>query len=230
MSPPAVSPAAAETRVYVWQWPVRLIHWTLVITIIALAITGFYIADPFVAAPGEARERFVMGWMRHIHFWSAIGFVAAIFARMIWFFIGNAYARWDQMLPVRRERQRGLLKMGKFYANPVGQPPEYVGHNPLAGLSYVAFYGLSLAMMATGFALYSVSAGVDSPMRFFRFLLPILGGAQTARWLHHAVMWLMFAFAMFHIYAVIFVSRKEQNGTLESIFSGFKIVKKAHHG
>lgn len=217
-------------RVYVWQWPVRLVHWVLVITIVALAITGFYIADPFVSAPGDPGDHAIMSWMRHVHFWAAIAFTAAVFARFAGMFLGNRYARWNQLVPADRKRLRGLFEMIRFYAFPVGKRPDYAGHNPLAGLSYIGFYLLSTALILTGFAMYSVSASIDSPMRWLGFLLPIFGGAQTARWLHHALMWAVFAFVMFHVYAAVFVSRVEKNGTIESIFSGFKFVRRGGHG
>jgi Ni/Fe-hydrogenase 1 B-type cytochrome subunit len=217
-------------RVYVWQWPVRLIHWALVITIVALSITGFYIADPFVATQGPTSEYGVMSWMRHVHFWAAMIFAAAVFARVAWMFLGNQYASWKEIVPASKKRLRGLYEMIRFYAFPAGRRPEYTGHNPLAGLSYVGFYLIAILLIVSGFAMYSVSAAVDSPMRWFRFLLPIFGGAQTARWLHHALMWVVFAFAMFHVYAAVFVSRVEKNGTVESIVTGFKFVRRGGHG
>ncbi len=33
--------------VYVWELPVRLVHWGLVITLVVLTITGSYMHDPF---------------------------------------------------------------------------------------------------------------------------------------------------------------------------------------
>ena len=34
--------------VYVWQYPLRLVHWGLVISIGVLSVTGYYIHDPFI--------------------------------------------------------------------------------------------------------------------------------------------------------------------------------------
>jgi Ni/Fe-hydrogenase 1 B-type cytochrome subunit len=79
-------------------------------------------------------------------------------------------------------------------------------------------------MIATGFALYSASARVGSPMRLFQFLVPLFGGLQPARWIHHVVMWLLLGFMVHHVYSGILMSQVEANGTMESIFSGYKFV------
>ena len=40
-----VGPAIA---VYVWQYPLRLVHWGLVLCIGVLSFTGYYIHNPFI--------------------------------------------------------------------------------------------------------------------------------------------------------------------------------------
>ena len=44
---------------YVWQYPLRLFHWGLVISIGVLAFTGYYIHDPFIV--GQIQHPFLMG-------------------------------------------------------------------------------------------------------------------------------------------------------------------------
>ena len=39
---------ARPSRVYVWQYPLRLVHWGIVISIGVLSFTGYYIHDPFI--------------------------------------------------------------------------------------------------------------------------------------------------------------------------------------
>jgi Ni/Fe-hydrogenase 1 B-type cytochrome subunit len=207
-------------RVYVWDAVLRTVHWTLFLTIATLTVTGFYVADPFASGPN------VMRWMRLIHFIGAILFSLAISTRLIWMFTGTRTARWNQLIPTSRARLRELFTMVKYYAWPVGAPPGHDGHNPLAGLSYVGFYLLCLALMATGFALYAPGAHVDSPMRWFGFLLPLLGGMQTARWLHHILMWGVLLFTMLHVYLAIFNARTARNGIIDSIVSGFRFARR----
>jgi Ni/Fe-hydrogenase 1 B-type cytochrome subunit len=48
-----VGPAIA---VYVWQYPLRLVHWGLVISIGVLSFTGYYIHNPFIVGQTKIRS------------------------------------------------------------------------------------------------------------------------------------------------------------------------------
>lgn len=215
-------------RVYVWELPVRITHWLIVGSIVVLGATGFYISFPVIVVSGPATEHFVMGWMRTMHFYAALGFTLAVLSRILWMFLGNAYARWDQFVPVSRDRWRGLWPTLKFYLFGSRRPPAFVGHNPLAGLAYSAVFGLYSLAIVTGFALYAASAHVASPMRVFAFLVPLVGGLQMARFIHHIILWLLVGFAIHHVYSAVLVSVVEANATVESIVSGYKFVPRAH--
>jgi Ni/Fe-hydrogenase 1 B-type cytochrome subunit len=222
----AAPPHRSDTdlvRVYVWQWPVRLTHWVIALSIAVLSVTGIYIGRPFLVVSGEARFHFVMGTIKVIHFYAAIAFTLAVVSRVIWMFVGNTYARWDKFIPVGR-RRRGIVGTVKFYLFALRKPPGFVGHNPLAGMVYTIVFFLYGTMIATGLAMYSASARVDSPFRFFQFLVPLCGGLQSAHWIHHVVMWLILGFAVHHVYSAIYMSQVEANATVESIFSGYKFV------
>lgn len=209
-------------RYYAWEIPVRLTHWLIFASVMVLAATGIYMGRPFIVVPGEARFSFVMGTMRAIHFYAAIVFCCSVLARLIWMFTGNYFAKWHQFIPATRERRRELYHVLRFYLFLDRQIPACGGHNALAGLAYTAVYFLYMVEIVTGLALYSVSAHVDSPLRSLGFLLPILGGAQTARLIHHVVMWLILAFAVHHVYSAWMVTTEERNATLDSIFSGYR--------
>jgi Ni/Fe-hydrogenase 1 B-type cytochrome subunit len=138
-------------------------------------------------------------------------------------FLGPRRSGWRQFVPVSKRRRQGLISTFLFYVFARPKPPETVGHNPLAGLTYVAVFVLYLVMIATGFALYSVSAH-GSYMKMWDFLLPLLGGPQGARWIHHVVMWLLIGFVVHHVFSALLTSRVEKNGVLDSIFSGYKFL------
>ena len=93
-----------------------------------------------------------------------------------------------------------------------------------AGFTYTFVFLLFFVMITTGLALYNVNAPVGSPFRAFHFLLPLWGGAQTARFVHHVAMWLILGFADHHIYSAILMSQVEARGTVESMASGYKFV------
>jgi Ni/Fe-hydrogenase 1 B-type cytochrome subunit len=218
------TPPEAVIPTYVWDVPVRVTHWLIFLSIVVLAFTGIYIGRPFLVAPGVASERFVMGTMKYIHSLAAIVFTLSVVARIIWMFVGSPHARWRAFVPVERQRRSGLVDTLRFYLFLRDRPPEYAGHNPLAGAAYLVVFLLYLTMIATGFAMYSVSAHVNSPTRIFAFLVPLFGGPQMARWLHHMGMWLLLGFAVHHVYSALLVAHVERNGTIGSIFAGWKFL------
>jgi Ni/Fe-hydrogenase 1 B-type cytochrome subunit len=211
-------------RVYVWEWPVRATHWFTAYAILVLAATGLYIGHPFITVSGAAGQHFVMGWVKTTHSFAAIVFALSVVSRIAWMFMGNRYARWDKFIPVAPRRRRGLWDSLRFYLFQLRQPPGFVGHNPLAGFTYTFVFLLFLVMITTGLALYNVSASVHSPFRIFHFLLPLWGGPQTARWVHHVTMWLILGFTVHHVYSAVLMSQVEARGTVESMASGYKFV------
>lgn len=211
-------------RVHVWGWVVRLSHWLVAGSILVLAVTGIYIGNPFLPVHGEATRHFVMGTMKAIHFWAAVVFTLVVACRVLWMFAGNPYERWHQFLPVARDRIVGIFQTAAFYTFFRRDPPEHVGHNPLAGLVYAAVFALYAVMIVTGLALLAANAHLDSPLRAFSFLIPWLGGLQMARFVHHVVMWLILGFVAHHVWSSFLIAVVERNGLIESIFSGDKFV------
>jgi len=226
MSAPSTVPAAAQIRVYVWELPVRITHWLIAGSIIVLSATGLYIGNPFVTVPGPASPNFLMGWVKVIHGYVAYVFIASVLARVIWMFTGNRHARWDQFIPARPARRRGLLPTIKFYLFARRDPPAAVGHNPVAGATYVLVFGLYFLAILTGLMLRG--SGGAGAWQWLASLEPLFGGLQNVRWIHHINMWLLLGFAVHHVYSGILMSIVERNGTMESIFSGYKFVPREH--
>jgi len=209
-------------RVRVWDLVVRTTHWLIALSILVLSVTGFEIGHPVLSAPGAAGQHFVMGTVRVVHFYAAIVFTLAVVSRMVWMFVGKGHARWREFVPVDPERRAGLWPMLAFYLFARRKPIPVVGHNPLAGASYVLVFGLYIVMIATGLGMYAIDAGAGSPVAWAQGLLPIFGGAAGARWVHHVTMWLLLGFFVHHLYSAVLTSVVERNGTLESIFTGTK--------
>ncbi len=148
----ATTVAQAEPRqdVYVWQLPVRITHWVTVISIGVLTVTGIYIATPFLGTTGPASNQYLMGSVRFIHFVTAFVFTASVLFRIYWAFVGNTYARWHQFLPVTAARRRDARRMLGYYVFLRREPPAEVGHNPLAGITYLVVFALFLLQIITG--------------------------------------------------------------------------------
>lgn len=208
----------------VWDLCVRLTHWGMALSLFVLAATGYYLGDPFVSVPGEARARFVMGTTKAVHFYAAIVFSVSVLARLAWMFLGGGYASWRQFVPVTRARLERFVETVRFYTFLRVEGPGEVGHNPVAGVAYLAVYGLCAVQIATGLALWGANQPPESWLRGFTNLAAVLGGLQLARWIHHVVMWLLLGFFAHHLATAILMNRVEGNGLIASIFSGTKFV------
>jgi Ni/Fe-hydrogenase 1 B-type cytochrome subunit len=227
----ASHPASVDLeRVYVWEVPVRLTHWIIFFSILILSVTGYYIGHPFIDVPDPAKDHFVMGTMRAIHLYTAIIFGLAVLVRIYWMFVGNNYARLLEFIPLTRERWSNLWDSLLFFCFVRHNPAPYAGHDAFAGAAYAGFFFLYLILIGTGLALYTVIAAPSSPFQIFEFLVPLFGGLQIARLIHHVCMWLVLILAIVHIYSCFLWSMVEHAGELDSIFSGYKFFPKRKAG
>ena len=107
----------ARRAIYVWELPVRVVHWVIVLALIVLSITGYDIHHPFVSgAGGPGHAGFTMGTIRFVHEITGFVFTAAVLVRVYWAFVGNRFARWRALLPITRAQRRDLRDTVSFYA------------------------------------------------------------------------------------------------------------------
>ena len=225
---PAEAPSAAgevahaidrpdeRVRLYVWQVPVRLTHWLTAGCIVVLSLTGGYIADPFLIAPGGG----VMTTIRLIHILAAFTFLVSGLLRTWWLLAGNRFARWSAFIPTSRYQAMELFRQAGFYGFIRKEIPKVLGHNQLAATAYVALFALLLVETVTGFALDGLM-GSEPGATLFGWLRELMG-PQLLRLIHHLAMWAILAIAVFHVYSCVLVDHIEKNGLMSSIFSGYK--------
>ncbi|MGP8244918.1 MAG: Ni/Fe-hydrogenase, b-type cytochrome subunit [Bryobacteraceae bacterium] len=214
-------PRLGLVRTYVWEKPVRIAHWLIFFAFVSLSFTGLYMHRPFLAPLGRAS--FLMAKMRFVHVVSGFVLIGAFAFRVYWFFKGNFWARWSAYIPIHREQWRGMGEMLEFYLFMRFDPGRRVGHNPLAALTYFIVYLLILVEILTGLALYGQVVGNPVLHQFIGWL-PHLISIAYLRLIHYLLMFVFFAFVIFHVYASVLVSIEEENGLLDSIFSGWKFV------
>ena len=231
-APAAVADEAAREEqvsyrgVYIWQWPIRAMHWAAALSLVALVVTGFYIGEPYFMTGGEASDHYLMGTMRFVHFAAAGLFVATGIVRLYWLFAGNKYERLPALFPVRPRDWRNLFEQVKHYLMlRSAHAPHYLGHNPLQQLSYTGIYLVAAAQVVTGFSLY----GLHNPGGFFyaafAWVAPLLGGAQAVRFVHHILTWVFLIFIPIHIYLGIRADVTEREGAISSIINGGRFVR-----
>ena len=116
-----------KQAIMVWDMPVRVFHWLLVVCFAGAWLTS-------------ESERLQM-----IHY--AFGYTSCllILIRLVWGVIGTRYARFTQFL----KGPKAVL--GHFMAMLRGHPHHDVGHNPAGGLVMVALMLLILVIGVSGY-------------------------------------------------------------------------------
>jgi Ni/Fe-hydrogenase b-type cytochrome subunit len=216
--------------VYLWGWPLRAMHWLAAVAIVVLAGTGLFIGRPYFVVAGDTADHFVMGWVRFTHFLAAAVLVATVIVRVYWLFAGNKFERWVALFPVRPKDWVNLVRQVKYYL--MIQPekaPHYLGHNPLQQFSYTGIYLLAILEIVTGFALYGQSNPGGLFYNAFGWVVPLVGGLQVVRFVHHVVTWAFLVFIPIHVYLATRSDILERAGAISSIITGGKFVPADRH-
>ena len=215
---------SCKFKCYIWELPVRWCHWINVVSIVTLAVTGFFIGTPF--SFGSSTSDFTMGWIRFVHFTAAYAFAVSVLSRIVWSLIGNKYAGWKEFFPfLTAEGRVKMVRMFRYYMFMDKEVPETIGHNPLATTAYFALFLLYILMILTGFALYALHAPGGIMHKSLGFMYSLFSN-QGMRLAHHVSMWMIFGFVINHIYSAWLMDIKEHGSEISSMFSGYKFTVK----
>lgn len=113
-----------ETRVNVWDLPIRLFHWTLAATVTVMWFTGEF---------GKLNIHMILG----------IWVLALLLFRLGWGVIGSPTARFSHFV-------RGPGAIRAYVAAARSGTARSIGHNPLGALSVLALLAVLIAQSATG--------------------------------------------------------------------------------
>lgn len=217
-------------RVYVWELPVRIFHWTLAITIPVLIATGFVIADPpAISSAAEASNSYWFGYVRLIHFTAAFLLVGIFIIRIYWAFVGNRFASWRHFFPYTKKGLKNILyvlKVDVFLMKDKEKKLSNIsiGHNYLAGFSYFIIFLLLVLQAFTGFALYADNSAWWFP-KLVQSFAGIFGDDMTTRSIHHILAWIFMAFIVVHLYLVLYHDYVEARGETSAMISGYKFIR-----
>jgi len=206
---------------YVWQYPLRLFHWGLVISLAVLSFTGYYIHDPFIV--GQLNHPFLMGDFRFVHEVFGMIFIALFILRIYLFFGGNRWVGWRQYVPLRAAQWREMWEVTKFYAFIRPTPITKIGHNAMAAFSYLGIYSAVAVEIVTGLVMFNW-------LRHSPILGPLVGwiprfiSFPNLRLIHFLLMFVFIAFGIFHVHLCMLISREEKRGLMDSIFIGYKVI------
>lgn len=159
--------STTKTKILVWDAPVRVFHWLLVLSF----------AGAYLTAESE-RWRLL-----HVSLGYTMGGLVAF--RVLWGLMGTRYARFSSFV-------RGPAAVMRYGRTLWSRTPEHhVGHNPAGALAIVLLLLLSIASVATGWAIYNDVGGnwlEELHEVASNFMLAVVGvhvaGVVVASWRH----------------------------------------------
>lgn len=122
-------------KVLVWDAPVRVFHWLMVLSF----------AGAWLTAESER-------W-RLLHVTLGYTMAGLVAFRIVWGLIGTRHARFSDFVRGPRAVARHLGAMLR------GQAAHHAGHNPAGALAIVLMLALTLAIAATGWAVFNDTGG-----------------------------------------------------------------------
>jgi len=172
-SPADTAPTSGHTRsvrkVLIWDAPVRVFHWLMV-----LSFAGAYIT--------AESERWRLA---HV----TLGYTMAglVAFRVLWGLMGTRHARFSSFV-------RGPAAVARYLRSLVaGRPEHHAGHNPAGALAIIALLGMTLVVGATGWAVYNEVGGQgfealhEGAANLMLGIVAVhVGAVVLASWLHRS--------------------------------------------
>ena len=155
-------------KVLVWDAPVRLFHWLMV-----LSFSGAYLT--------AESER----W-RLVHVTLGYTMAGLLAFRVVWGLLGTRHARFASFV-------RGPAAVMRYLRGLVnGHPEHHVGHNPAGAVAIVALLGLTGVVTAAGWATYNDLGGEwlgalhEGAANTMLAVIGVhLAGVLISSWMHH---------------------------------------------
>ena len=188
--------AQKNDRLRIWDLPVRLFHWCLVLLLCVSYFSG--------KAGGD--------WMK-LHFWSGYSILTLLLFRIAWGFVGSTTARFSDFI-------KGPRASAGYLKNIVlGQSTFEVGHNPVGGLMVIALLLAVLAQAAVGLFSADTDTGIVSgPLAN---MLPDKWVDRLTHFHHFWVNVLIVLIALHVLAAIVYLVWKRQN-LIGAMFTGYK--------
>jgi cytochrome b len=134
MNTPSASPAE-RPRTLVWDAPVRVFHWLLVLSFAVAWLTS-------------ESERWQLA-----HITAGYTMAGLVGFRILWGLVGTQHARFSDFV-------QGPRAVARYLKSLVSRRPEHhAGHNPAGALAILALLALAVLTVATGWASYQEIGG-----------------------------------------------------------------------
>ena len=159
----------AIRKVLIWDAPVRVFHWLMV-----LSFAGAYLT--------AESER----W-RLVHVTLGYTMAGLVAFRVLWGLIGTRHARFSSFV-------HGPAAIARYLRSLVGgRPEQHAGHNPAGALAIIALLAMTLVVAATGWATYNEVGGQgfeewhEGAANLMLAIVGVhVGAVLLASWLHRS--------------------------------------------
>jgi Ni/Fe-hydrogenase 1 B-type cytochrome subunit len=211
---------------YRWQ------HWIRAISILALVITGFYIADPFITYQNVSAEptRFLHAQFREWHIIFGFAMIGAVLYKLFFTLVTKEGKFERESIKDAIDVKVAIQQVGYYLL--LNKHPHTKGiYNPLQFWAYLGLYLFFIGIIITGLALYAevYHQGLGGMLYgFAKSVESLFGGLAEVRYWHHLFMWGIIIVVFVHIYMAVYNAVFGKNGSMDAIFSGMKYEKDDH--
>jgi cytochrome b len=190
---PVRSAAAASHRL-VWDWPIRLFHWSIVVAFLGAFVTNRLGVKYFT-----------------YHEWFGYAVIVLVAFRLLWGLIGPRHARFVNFVRGPGAVLSYLSALGR------GRRTRYAGHNPAGALMVLTL--LSLLAAQAGFGLFANDEIFNSgPLAG----LVSKGVSLTLTSLHRKIFYWIAAAVVLHVIAVLAHLRLKRENLVVAMITGKK--------
>jgi len=186
-------------KIRVWDAPVRLFHWALVLLMVVSYFTGRWGGD----------------WMK-FHFWSGYAILTLLIFRIAWGFVGSTTARFSNFV-------KGPAAAFGHLRELLGRHGPYdAGHNPMGGAMVVVLILAVLAQAATGLFSADTDTGLVTGPLASRLADATIDKVTA---FHHFWVNVLLALAALHVLAVLTYLVWKRHNLVRAMISGHKPVE-----
>jgi len=216
---------------FVYSSTNRILHWVRAFVITGLAITGFYIASPFLSA-GESSDKLVYAEWVYWHLVFGFILITAGLLRIYLFFFGSDSK--GELLSLKDEfsLKSWVTQMKSYFF--IGELKKKGMYGPLQFFSYTMIMLLIVVASLTGLILYvhvyhqGLGGLLYEPMRVMEAWM---GGLAMVRLIHHITMWGFLIFIPIHVYMVVWSGIRFKHAAMDVMFTGYDYhLKKKENG
>lgn len=184
----------------VWDLPLRLFHWLLVISVFGAWLTAEVLQD------------------MTLHFYCGYLILGLLIFRVVWGLVGPVYAKFFSL-------QLSLSRVKEYFIQlKAGQNPVHAGHNPMGSWSVVVMLTLLLTQATTG--LFASDDYLSGPL--YHYVSDSLATLLTE--IHHKVFKAIQLVILIHLLAICYYQLIKKDRLVQAMIHGRKNLDEQTNG